>query len=39
MSQNMRFTDMESETGLGSGGLTVGGSDGVTVLGRRHRYG
>ena len=31
MSQNMRFTDTESETGTGPGGLTGGGSDGVTV--------
>ena len=32
MTRNMRFTDAESETGHGGrGGLTVGGSDSVTV--------
>jgi hypothetical protein len=31
MTQNMCFTDSESETGTGPGGLTGGVSDGVTV--------
>jgi hypothetical protein len=38
MTQNMRFTDSESETGTGPGGLTDGVSDGMTVaLGRRRQ--
>ena len=31
MTRNMRFTDTESETGYGPGGLTDGGSDGYTA--------